>query len=273
MDTETREVDTTAATEVHAEEASHESGIHVAISAEKLGSIGNFPITNTLVASSVVFVVLTVLAVLVGKRLRMIPGRLQSVFEQMVEGVYDFVAETLESREMARKFFPLIVTMFLFIWLANLMEFLPGIGSILYDGVPLFRSVNTDLNTPLALSLIAFFVIEITGILTIGIVKYGGKFLVNPFKDFVGFAVGLIELIGESVRVVSLSFRLFGNILAGEVVLAVATYFVPYFLPVPLMLFEIFIGTLQAAIFALLTLFFIKLAITEPHGSEPHAAH
>ncbi len=276
VDTETHEIETIALTEEHMveaalpEDAAHESGIHVAISAEKLGTFYGFPITNTIVASSVVFIVLVILAVLVGKRLKMIPGRLQSVFEHMVEGVYDYVAETLESRDMARKFFPLIITIFLFIWLSNLMEFLPGMGSILYDGLPLFRSVNTDLNTPLALALISFFVIEITGILTIGIAKYGSKFLVNPFKDAVGFAVGLIELIGEMVRVVSLSFRLFGNILAGEVVLAVATYFVPYILPVPLMLFEIFIGTLQAAIFALLTLFFIKLAITEPHGQEAH---
>ncbi len=251
--------------------AAPESGIHVAIKAEKLGSIAGFPITNTVVASSVVFIVLTVLAVVVGKRLRMVPGRLQSVFEHIVEAAYDYVAETLESRDMARKYFPLIVTLFLFIWLANMMEFIPGMGSILYEGAPLLRSVNTDLNTPLALSLIAFFVIEFTGIFAIGIAKYGSKFLVNPLRDPVGFAVGLIELIGELVRVVSLSFRLFGNILAGEVVLTVAKYFVPYFLPVPLMLFEIFIGTLQAAIFALLTLFFIKLAITPPHGAEEHA--
>lgn len=254
----------------HAPEAAHESGIHVAIAAERLGTVFGIPVTNTLVASGVVTLVLIILAVVVGKRIRLIPGRLQSVFEHIVEGIYDYVAETLESRDMARKFFPLLVTIFLFVWFSNLMEFLPGIGSILFGDAPLFRSVNTDLNTPLSLALISFFVIEFTGIFAIGLAKYGSKFLVNPFKDFLGFAVGLIELIGELVRVVSLSFRLFGNILAGEVVLAVATYFAPYLLPVPLMMFEIFIGTLQAAIFALLTLFFIKLAITEPHGAEAH---
>jgi F-type H+-transporting ATPase subunit a len=245
-----------------------EGGIHVAIAAEKLGEFLGIPITNTLVASFLAIAFLIVLALFVGQRLRMVPSRMQSVFEHAVEGIYDYVAETLESREMARTYFPLIVTIFLFIWIANMMEFLPGIGSILYHGEPLLRSVNTDLNTPLALSLISFFVIEITGILTIGFVKYGGKFI--TFRSPIDFAVGFIELIGELVRVVSLSFRLFGNILAGEVVLTVAKYFVPYFLPVPLMMFEIFIGTLQAAIFALLTLFFIKLAITEPHGQEAH---
>lgn len=248
--------------------AAHEGGIHVAIAAERLGSVFGIPITNTSVATLVVVFFLVTVGFLFGRKLKMIPSRFQVFVEFLIESVYDYVATTLESREMARRFFPLLLTIFLFIWLANLMEFIPGIGSILYHSEPLFRSVNTDLNTPLALALISFFVIEFTGILTIGLVKYGGKFIVNPLKSPIGFAIGFIELIGELVRVVSLSFRLFGNILAGEVVIAVAHYFMPYLLPVPLMMFEIFIGTLQAAVFALLTLFFIKLAITEPHEAH-----
>jgi F-type H+-transporting ATPase subunit a len=251
-----------------AEEVAHESGIHVSIAAEKLGTFLGFPVTNTLIATWAAIAVLILIAVLVGRRLKITPSRFQLVFEQLVEYVYDYVAVTLESRDMARRFFPLILTIFLFVWVANLMEFIPGIGSILYHSEPLFRSVNTDLNTPLMLALVSFFVIEITGILTIGIVKYGSKFIQNPFKNPLGFAIGLVELVGELVRVVSLSFRLFGNILAGEVVIGVALFFAPYLLPVPLMMFEIFIGTLQAAAFALLTLFFIKLAITEPHEAH-----
>jgi F-type H+-transporting ATPase subunit a len=220
------------------------------------------------VATWAAVALLIVMAFLVGRKLKLTPSRFQTVLEQLVEYVYDYVAVTLESRDMARRFFPLILTIFLFVWVANLMEFIPGVGSILFHGEPLFRSVNTDLNTPLMLALVSFFVIEITGILTIGIVKYGSKFIQNPINNPIGFAVGLVELIGELVRVVSLSFRLFGNILAGEVVIAVALYFMPYLLPVPLMMFEIFIGTLQAAVFALLTLFFIKLAITEPHEAH-----
>jgi F-type H+-transporting ATPase subunit a len=217
---------------------------------------------------------LLVLAVFVALRVRLTPGRLQTLFEMMLEGIYDYVAETLESRDMARKFFPLLVTIFLFVFTANMMEFVPGVGSLLYHGEPFFRSVNTDLNVPLALALISFFTIELTGILTIGAWRYFSKFV--TFRSPLDFAVGLVETIGEFARILSLSFRLFGNILAGEVVIAVATYFAPYLLPVPLMMFEIFIGTLQAAIFALLTLFFIKLAIQEPHStgstSSPQAS-
>lgn len=244
-------------------------GIHVAISAEKLGEFFGIPITNTLVTSWVVIAILVAVAFVVRGRLAMIPGKFQTLIETMVGFVYDYVAETLESRDMARRFLPLLLTLFLFIFIGNMLHFLPGIGSIQYHDFPLLRAPNTDLTMPLVLAVISFLVIEVTGILAIGFWKYSSKFLQNPLRNPIGFAVGLIELIGELVRVISLSFRLFGNILAGEIIIAVAIFFVPYFLPVPLMLFEVFIGFLQAAIFALLTLFFIKLAIAEPHG-EAH---
>ena len=247
-----------------------EEGIHVAISAEKLGEFFGIPITNTLITSWVVIAILVGLAFLVRGRLAMIPGRLQTLLEEAFVFVYDYVAETLESRDMARKFFPLLMTIFLFIFVSNMLHFVPGIGSIEYANHPLLRAPNTDLTTPLVLAVISFFVIEITGIMAIGFWKYSSKFIVNPFRSPIGFAVGIIELIGELVRVVSLSFRLFGNILAGEIIIAVAVFFAPYLLPVPLMVFEIFIGFLQAAIFALLTLFFIKLAVQEPHEQEAH---
>ncbi len=254
--------------------AAHEAGIHVAIAAEKVGSFLGLTITNTLITSWVVAILLIVVAFILRSKLKMIPGRFQTLIEEMVAYVYDYIAEVLESREMARKFFPLLMTIFLFVFTSNVLEFLPGVGSFGFflpgEFVPLFRSVNTDLNTPLILAIISFFVIEVTGILAIGIAKYSRKFIVNPIRDPIGAMVGVVELIGELVRVVSLSFRLFGNVLAGEVVLAVALYFAPYLLPVPLMMFELFIGTLQAAVFALLTLFFIKLAIQEPHGEAAH---
>jgi len=249
-------------------EAAHEGGIHVAIAAEKLGEFVGIPITNTLVTSWVVIGILVMAAFLLRSKLAMVPSRFQTLVEEMVTFVYDYIAETLGSREWARKFFPLLMTIFLFIFVGNMLHFIPGIGSIQYNGDALLRAPSTDLTVPLVLALISFFVIEITGILAIGFWKYAGKFLVNPIKSPLGAAVGFIELIGELVRVVSLSFRLFGNILAGEIVIAVAIYFAPYFAPVPLMMFEVFIGLLQAAVFALLTLFFIKLAIAEPHEAH-----
>ncbi len=253
-----------------------EEGIHVALSAEKIGDFLGLTITNTLVTSWFVVLLLVTVGVLVGSRLKMVPGRFQTLLEWLFGGIYDYVAEILENRDLARRFFPLLITIFLFVFVSNWLEFIPVVGSLGFffserghsEFVPLFRSVNTDLNVPLALAIISFLVVEITGIMTLGALKYGSKFIVNPLKNPIGFAVGLVELIGEIVRVVSLSFRLFGNILAGEIIIVVAIYFAPYLLPIPLMMFELFIGFLQAAIFALLTLFFIKLAVTEPHEAH-----
>ncbi len=254
-----------------AESAAHsDGGIHVSIAAEKLGEFIGIPITNALVTSWIVIGLLVVFAFLLRSRLSLIPGKLQVLIEDAFSFVYDYVAETLESADMARRFFPLLMTIFLFIFVGNMLHFIPGVGSLTYDGHPFLRAPNTDLTVPLVLAIISFFVIEFTGIFAIGVWKYGQKFLVNPFRDPIGAMVGFIEIIGELVRVVSLSFRLFGNILAGEIIIAVAIFFAPYLGPVPLMMFEVFIGFLQAAIFALLTLFFIKLAIAEPHGAEAH---
>jgi F-type H+-transporting ATPase subunit a len=252
-----------------------QSGINVILAPEKIGSLWGIPITNTLITSWAVVIVLVIISFTISSRLKMIPSRFQLLFEWLVEFIYDYVAETLESRELARVFFPYLATIFLFIFTSNLLEFLPGVGSIGFfaaGGVftPLFRSVNTDLNVTLMLAIISFFTIEVTGIVVIGVWKYGGKFI-NVTHGFIPFVVGLIELFSEIMRIVSFSFRLFGNIFAGETLILVVTYFIPFVGPVPVMAFEIFVGFVQAAVFSLLTLFFIKIAIMEPHGAEAEA--
>ena len=250
-----------------------DEGIKVVLAPEQLGTFFGIPITNTLLMSWTVVVLLIIIGFLVGKRLKMTPSRIQLLFEWLVEFVYDYIAEILESRALARKFFPYLTTIFLFVFIANLIEFTPGIGSLgfTHEGefLPLLRSMNTDLNVTLMLAILSFLVIEITGVLVIGAWKYGGKFL-NFHGGAVGFIVGIFEFLSELSRVISFSFRLFGNIFAGEVLILVIIYFLPYVAPVPVMMFELFVGFVQAAIFALLTLFFIKIAIMEPHGEAAH---
>lgn len=245
-------------------------GIHVALAAEKLGEVGGIPITNTLIMSWVVVVLLITIAFFVGRKPKLIPGRVQVLFEEMVIYIHTFMRETLENDTVARRYLPLLTTIFLFIATANLIEFTPGIGSIgfFHEGEfsPLLRSMNTDLNVTLSLAIISVIVIEIAGIMAVGVWRYAGKFI--NFTSPINFIVGIIELVSEISRLVSFSFRLFGNIFAGEVLLAVAVYFVPYVLPAPLMAFELFVGFVQAAVFSLLTLFFIKLAITDPHAAH-----
>jgi F-type H+-transporting ATPase subunit a len=181
------------------------------------------------------------------------------------------VKETLESETLARRYFPILATIFFFILAANWVGLLPGVTSIGYWGeyhgesklIPFFYPVNTDLNVTFALALIAFVTIEVAGILALGAWKYGGKFI--NFHSPLAFVIGLVELIGEMARLISFSFRLFGNIFAGKTLILVAIFFVPLIMPVPIMAFELFVGFIQALVFAILTLLFIKLAVAEPH--------
>lgn len=245
--------------------------IHITLSPYQLFEIGGFTITSTLIMSWLAIFLLCTFAIILRSRLAMIPGKVQVGAEALVGGVYDYVAETLESKELAKKFLPILLTIFLFILTANFLGLFPGVGSIgIIKGevghehlVPLFYPAATDLNLTIALGLIAFVLIEVAGVASIGFLKYAGKFV--NFSSPMNFVVGIIELVSEIARLISFSFRLFGNIFAGKVLILVVMFFVPFILPVPLMLFEVFVGFIQAAIFALLTLFFIKIAITEPH--------
>ena len=247
-----------------------DKGIHVELKASVLGHVLGLPITNSLIMTWVVMVILIAFAFFFGRSLKEIPGKFQAGFEMAITGAFDYIAMTLESDKLAKRFFPLIATIFLFVLVSNELEFFPGVGSIgFFQGgelIPLLRAPTADLNLTLALAFISFFTIEITGIAMLGFFKYAGKYV--NLKSPVGFAVGIIELISNLGRLISFSFRLFGNIFAGEVMILVASFFLPYFLPVPLMAFEMFVGLIQAIVFAMLTLFFIKLAIAEPHGSH-----
>lgn len=271
-----------------------ESGIHIALKAEQVTSIFGIPVTNTMLMSWLVMLVLIALGVTVGTRITKIPSRIQTFFETVFGFILDYVEEVLESRPLALRFFPLLATLFMFILLGNWFGLLPGVGSLyvqepartehtaattpgdpLFERtdiaapedttpmVQLFHPISTDLNVTLALAIIAFVVIEISGVLAVGVFKYAGKFF--NFHSVLGFFVGLIELISELARLISFSFRLFGNMFAGKTLIIVAMFFLPYIVPVPLMLYEVLVGFIQAAIFTLLTLFFVKLAVSEAH--------
>ncbi|MFM2330500.1 MAG: hypothetical protein RLZZ26_7 [Candidatus Parcubacteria bacterium] len=244
-------------------------GIVVVLKAEQLGSFFGFPITNSLIMAWLVMAIVLIASYFFGRRLSLVPGKVQAGIEWAFEGALAYMTEVLGSDTLARRFFPLVASMFIFIAAINEIEFFPGVGSIglhAPEFLPILRAPTTDLNFTLALAMIAFFTIEVTGIATLGFFKYAGKYV--TLKSPVGFAVGIIELVSNLGRLVSFSFRLFGNIFAGEVMVMVAGYFLPYVLPAPLMGFEMFIGLVQALVFAMLTLFFIKLAIADPHEAH-----
>jgi len=245
------------------------SGLHITLAAEELFSVWGLPVTNTLLTVWVVIALLLLAGYLVGRRVRLIPGKVQNAFEMLFEFVFNYIEETLGSRALAERFFPLIVTLFLFIFAANLFEFLPFVESIgIRHGeefIPLLRSANTDLNVTLALALIVFLTIEITGVVVLGFLKYWSKF-VNLKGGVLGFLIGLIEFVSNLARLISFSFRLFGNIFAGEVLLIITGFLVPYVVPVPFLMLELFVGFVQALVFAMLTTVFLGIATASEHG-------
>jgi F-type H+-transporting ATPase subunit a len=243
-----------------------EGGIHVALKPYIVGELFGIPITATLLTTWLTMFILIALAITIRHQLSAIPGKLQSIAEMIVGGVFDYMSDVLESRPMAMKYFGIVMTIFIFVLTLNWIGLLPGVTSIGYyhDGhfIPFLYPAATDLNLTLAFALIAFMTIEVAGFATLGFFKYAGKFI--NFSSPLAFIIGLIELISELARLISFSFRLFGNIFAGKTLLVVIMFFIPYIVPVPLIAFELFVGFIQAFIFAILTLFFIKLAAAEP---------
>lgn len=241
---------------------------NISLKAETIFHIGSFGVTNSLLLSAVVLVFLIILGIVFKRRLALVPGGMQNLLEAASEGLLGLMASVLGSEEKAQKYFPLIANIFLVILLSNWFELIPGVGTIgIYQGAahtafaPFFRAPAADLNFTIAIAAIAVLAVNLFGVLTIGFWKHFGKFftLKNPIHTFVGF----LEFISEIAKMVSFSFRLFGNIFAGEVLLVIVGFLVPYIVPLPFMFLEIFVGFIQAFVFAMLTLVFIGIATAE----------
>ncbi|KKW35156.1 MAG: ATP synthase subunit a [Candidatus Giovannonibacteria bacterium GW2011_GWA2_53_7] len=243
----------------------------ISLSAEPIWHIGTFPVTNTLITSWITVAILIIAALVLKRHLREKPRGLQNVAEAVVGGILNLMDGVTGSREMSKKFFPLIATLFLFIATANWLGLLPGFGPIgiyeVHEGkevlVPFFRSTNSDLNVTLALAIISVVATQIFGIALIGAVKYSRRFF--NFKNPIFTFVGILELFSEVAKLISFSFRLFGNVFAGEVLLVVIAGLIPYVVPLPFYFLEIFVGFIQAFVFAILTLVFLKVATVESH--------
>lgn len=248
--------------------------MEISLSPESLFHIGSFLITNTLVMTFALSAFIIICAFVLRSKLQIIPRGFQNIFEWVVEAFLDLIDGVTQNKEQSKKFFPIVMTIFLFVILSNWIELIPGLGTVGVNEinkhgekilVPFIRSASADLNVTLAIALISVFTIQFMGIAAIGVSKYAGKFFVSPLHKpyFIGTFVGVLELISECAKIVSFSFRLFGNIFAGEVLLIVMLNLVPYFVPLPFLFLELFVGFIQALVFAMLTLVFLKMAVTE----------
>ena len=245
-----------------------EGKIDISLKADKLFSFFGFNITNTLFTSVIFSVILFLIVYFAVRKFNLRPTKFQLVLEFLIMGGYKFSLEALGDEKITKKIYPILATFFIMILSFNLMKFIPGIESIKFGGHHLFKSVHSDLNMTLALSVVAWIMVQFLGVFILGIWKYGGKFIqIVLIKGWIPMInpIGLLELISEVAKMISLALRLFINILVGGVLIILLQNVSHYFVPTIGMLFEVFVAFLQAGVFALLTLFYIKLAISESH--------
>ncbi len=261
---------------------------HIKLPAEQVLHTPMLSITNTLIASLLSIIVLVGVSFIATRRLRIIPGRVQNFIEIVIEGLLNFV-DGIAGKENGRKFFPVIATIFIFVITNAWLSLLPGFGSITYSHIHLLRGANTDINVPLAIAVVSFIFVEYCGIRSQGFFRYISKFinvsaifiglgqifkgkfksaLNNLFVGAINAFIGLLEGISELVRMVSFTFRLFGNMTAGEILLLIATFLAPWVVPIPFYGLELLVGFIQALIFSSLTLVFATTAVTSTHEKE-----
>jgi F-type H+-transporting ATPase subunit a len=249
------------------------------------------PVTNSMLAGWITVIFLGLFSWLVTRRMRLVPRRWQVVLEALLGWIFD-LCNSIAGEKNGRKFFPVVCTIFLFVLFNAWLSLIPGYGSILIhihgQEHELIRGANTDVNTPLAIALISFVFVAYFGLKELGIgwlkqyFNFGplfrsigrifkGKFnVMDIFSGVIEAFVGGLELLSRFITIISFTFRLFGNMTAGEILLLIAAFLVPWVLALPFYGLELLIGVVQALIFSLLTLVFVTMAVTPAHGSESH---
>ncbi len=263
---------------------------HIALPSERLFEVAGFPITNTLIAAWLSIIVLAVLFYVCTRKMKLIPGKLQNLAEMAVEALLSFV-KSVAGEKHARLLFPVVATIFIYVITNAYLALLPFFGTIVVTGqegtaVPLFRSANTDINVPLSIAVMSFIFVEFWGMKSLGTFRYLGEFfnfgqigrgvkelfmgkirpaITNIAFGFINLFVGMLEVFSHLIRIISFTFRLFGNMTAGEMLLLVSAFLIPLIFTIPFYGLELLIGFIQALIFAGLTLVFGTIAVAPMH--------
>jgi F-type H+-transporting ATPase subunit a len=245
----------------------------VSFAAEPIVHLGFFTVTNSFLDILLVDTAIVGLIWGFNKKASLIPGAFQNFIEMVVEGFYN-LTESVAGEARTPAIFSLSLSFFIFILLANWSGLIPGLSSVGFyrnhELVPFLRAGTSDLNVTLALALVSAFATHIYSLKTIGIKSYIGRyFSLNPINLY----VGLLELVSEVTKVISLSFRLFGNIFAGEIVLATISTIFAFIFPLPFLLLEVVVGLIQALVFAMLTMAFMAILSTPHHEEAKEVSH
>jgi len=275
------------------EEVTTESTLY----AEPIAHFGSFTVTNALFTSWVVVFIIIIISIAVRISIKKIPKGIQNLFEIILEEAHSLCDQVTNSRVITNKAFPIVFAVFMFVLLNNWMGILPlgGFGLIEMGEhgktfIPLFRSGTADINGTLPLAIMSVIGANIFGIISIGVWKTINKYVnlsalgsifTKVRKDPailmtapIMFAVGFIELVGEFAKIASLSFRLFGNVFAGEVLLASMATILAYALPTPFLILEVMVGVIQAFIFAILTLVYYTISsMDHEEGHDENSSH
>lgn len=269
------------------EQVSHD----ITLFAEPIFHINGFTVTNALFTSWFVVAIIIALSLVLRSRLSIIPGKIQNIFEIIIDGALDLCDQVTNSRALSIKIFPIAISVFFFILINNWLGLLPlgGLGIIekSEDGlafIPFLRGGTADINTTIALAVMAVVGANIFGIFSIGLWKTFNKYvnlkaLLGIFTKIrkepsviivapITFFVGLIEILGEFAKVASLSFRLFGNVFAGEVLLVSMAALVAYVIPIPFLFLEILVGVIQALIFSILLVVYFTISASDHDEHE-----
>lgn len=239
------------------------SELHISLAAQPVLQLGPVALNNSLVTGLTGSLLILII---------FIAARRTHVIETICEAILDLIEKVTHHRAKAIRLFPLLMTLFIFILVNNWLGLLPGVGSITISGehgaIPLFRPATADLNTTLALAIISVGMTQIYAIRELGVFKHLKKYIsLNPIMLF----VGVLELFAEFAKMISFSFRLFGNIFAGEVLLVVIAYLAPALAPLPFFFLELFVGLVQALVFTMLSLVFLEIATNEYGGHNEHS--
>ena len=269
----------------------------IQIPPEVIFYIGPLPVTNALLGTWISIIALLLVFFFGTRRRDLIPSGMQNAVEWIIEYLLN-LTEGVSGKVKARKFFPLVAAFFIFILFCNLLDIFPGVDTIGTVNLIALRSAHlsvpstffllgdysdkltpwvrpgtSDLNLTLALALVSVIVTQIFGFYTLGAKQQLSKYfnfkaLRHGFQGPIEFFVGLIELVTEISRILSFSFRLFGNIFAGSAVLAVFAWLLPFVSDAIFIPLELFVGFVQALIFALLTLVFLEIGTTSHEEVE-----
>ena len=231
------------------------------LGSQVLFTILGFPVTNTILTTLIADIIIIAIVVAVRKALSLYPKGIQNCVEMIYEYFYCTVQEVSPKVSII---FPWVFTFFLFIVISNLLGQCPGFESIKFNTangeVNLFKAATSDLNLTAALAVISIFMCSFYSIKYNGIKNYIGRFI--NFKMFpILLIVGILEFVGEFTKIISLSCRLFGNLFAGESVMATISSMCAFGLPLPFMFLELLVALIQAIVFAMLTMAFMSIMI------------